>query len=201
MRKALSIVGAALLAATSLPAPASAQSFGSMAGSCGAQAGMYGDTNVTNEEANNAGSTVPALFYQINYSGLPGPSTLGILIRYNDELESQVGMTSFVTPGASGTFAGRFGASIDPATQGGGTNFAKGGGAGGRNHGAGQLTGTRAYAGRMQHASGVQGGAALLPGEYVFYVYGGEMRDTPAGRMFVANESQLVGRFSCGADW
>ena len=200
MRKALSIVGAALLAFTGLAAPAEAQQFGAMNGSCGAQAGTYGDNNVTNEEANNAGSTVPALFYQINYSGLPGPSTLGILIRYNDELESQVGQTSFVTTGGSGTFSGRFGASIDPATQGGGANFPKGGGAGGRNHGAGDLSGAAERA-RQQHSSGVQGGAALLPGEYVFYVYGGEMRDTPAGRMFVANESQLVGRFSCGADW
>ena len=114
MRKALSIVGAALLAATGFAAPAEANHYGTLSGSCGARAGTYGDTNVTDEEANNAGSTVPALFYQINYQNVPGPSTLGILVRYNDELESQVGQTSFATTGMSGTFAGRFGASIEP---------------------------------------------------------------------------------------
>jgi hypothetical protein len=209
MRKALSIVGAALLVAATLatPAPASAQAstYGSLSASCGPSAGVYGDNNVTNEEANNAGSTVPALFYQINYAGVAPGSTLGILVRFNDELESQVGQTTFTTTGAAGTFAGRFGASIEPATQGGGTNFPKGGGAGGRNHGAGDLTGGSPRGGaegaRQQHSSGVQGGAALLPGDYHFYVYGGSIQDRGNGPQFVANESQFVGKFSCGADW
>ena len=205
MRRALSIVGAALLATAGLAGPAEASHYGTLNGSCGPQAGMYGDNNVTNEEANNAGSTVPALFYQINFQNVPAPTTLGVLIRYNDELESQVGMASFAIPGPSGTFVSRFGASIDPATQGGGSNFPKGGGAGGRNHGAGDLTGGSPRGGalgaRMQHSSGVQGGAALLPGDYHFYVYAGEMRDTPEGRRFVANETQFIGKFSCGVDW
>ena len=209
MRNALSLVGAVLLVAATLatPAPVSAQAstYGSLSGSCGATAGVYGDTNITNEEANNAGSTVPALFYQINYSGVVPGSTLGILVRFNDELESQVGQVAFTPTGASGTFAGRFGASIDPANQGGGLNSPKGGGAGGRNHGAGALSYGRQNGSQvgawMRTSSGVQGGAALLPGDYHFYVYGGSIQDRGDGPMFVANESQFVGKFSCGADW
>ncbi len=206
MRKAFSIVGAALIAASTLVTPVEANHYGTLSASCGAAAGAYGDNNITDEEANNAGSTVPAIFYQVQYSNIPDATTLGVLIRYNDEINSQVGTQTVVVPGGNGSFVGRYGspALIDPANQGGG--FTAGLKQGIRpNHGGGFSTATTD---RISGAfTSVQVGGGILPGDYHFYVYAGEIRDMPesvkdgpAGPRFIADESKFIGKFSCGAD-
>src|SRR5829696_7423365 len=90
MRKLASIAGAALLAMTALATPASAQSMAA-GGSCGMSAGDYGLSDINSAKVNpNGGHGVPALFYTINYNNLPAPTTVGVIVRYNGELESQI---------------------------------------------------------------------------------------------------------------
>src|SRR3982751_3285994 len=89
MRKLASIAGAALLAMTALAAPASAQSM-SAGGSCGMSAGDYGMSDNNSAEVDPDGRDgVPARFYTVNYNGVPAPTTVGVIVRYNGELESQ----------------------------------------------------------------------------------------------------------------
>src|SRR3954453_2846260 len=99
MRKLSSVVGAALLAVTALATPASAQSM-SGGGSCGMSAGNYGITDVNSAAVNQSGHTVPALFYTVNYAGVPAPTTIGVIVRYNGELESQIAVASATAEGA-----------------------------------------------------------------------------------------------------
>src|SRR5215212_8574638 len=105
MRKLASIAGAALLAMTALATPASAQSM-SAGGSCGMSAGAYGLTDVNATSVNPAGHGVPALFYTVNYSGVPAPTTVGVIVRYNGELESQVTVGSTTAQNSGGSFDG-----------------------------------------------------------------------------------------------
>jgi len=105
MRKLSSIAGAALLAMTAFAAPASAQG-ATAGGSCGQQAGDYGMTDVNSAQVNQAGHTVPALFYSVNYSGVPAPTTIGVIVRYNGELESQVQVASATAQNTSGVLDG-----------------------------------------------------------------------------------------------
>ncbi|MGE3269190.1 MAG: hypothetical protein AB7P40_10610 [Chloroflexota bacterium] len=192
MRKLSSIAGAALLAVTAFATPASAQS-GMAGGSCGTTAGDYGMTDV-NSGAWGAGSHgVPALFYTVNYSGVSAPTTVGVIVRYNGELESQTTVASFTADGAGGSFDGALRANISPDSQGfaNSINQARKGSADGSGSGS-----------RTQN-SGTQGG--LTPGEYVFYVYTGSRGDvynvkdgTVARNAFIADESGYLGMFSCG---
>ena len=89
MRKLSSIAGAALLALAASVTPASAQG-PSAGGSCGQQAGDYGMTDVNSAKVNSAGHTVPTLFYSVNYNNVPAPTTIGVIVRYNGELDNQV---------------------------------------------------------------------------------------------------------------
>jgi len=212
MRKLSSIAGAALLAVTAFATPANAQA--PMAGgSCGQSAGDYGMTDVNSAKVNAAGHTVPNLFYSVNYSGVPAPTTIGVIVRYNGELESQVLVASATAENSGGMLEGAIRANISPDAQGGngyrsGANHDNPGGSGyefGTNRDRqGSKDGPRAggvnpTGGSSPHTGG------LMPGEYVFYVYTGSRDDvwnvkdgTVARNAFVADEKGFLGWFSCG---
>jgi hypothetical protein len=211
MRKLSSIAGAALLAVTALATPASAQQM-QATGSCGASAGNYGLTDVNSGMQSTDTQTVNALYYAVNYSGVPAPTTVGVIVRQSGELESQVGVASFTAENAGGMFEGALRANISPESQGGNGSVAK-------NHdnpgGANFDPGTnRARAGSKDGPPnggvGPTGGASpisatLTPGEYVFYVYTGSRGDiynvkdgTVARNAFIADENGYLGTFSCG---
>src|SRR3954471_958138 len=118
MRKLASIAGAALLAMTALATPASAHSM-SAGGSCGMSAGDYGLSDINSAKVNPAGGHgVPALFYTVNYANIPAPTTVGVIVRYNGELESQTAVAMVTAANAGGSFDGAIRANIDPANQG-----------------------------------------------------------------------------------
>src|SRR5436189_3635285 len=117
MRKLSSLAIAALYAATAFATPASAQQM-QASGSCGASAGNYGLTDVNSAMENSDTQSVPALFYAVNYSGVPAPTTVGVIIRYNGEQESQQAVAAFTAPKAGGTFEGAIRANISSDAQG-----------------------------------------------------------------------------------
>jgi hypothetical protein len=216
MRKLLSLAFAAVIAASTFATPASAQQM-SASGSCGEQAGTYGMTDVNSSKVNNAGETVPALFYVVNYSGVPAPTTVGVIVRLNGELESQVGVASFTASNSGGSFEGALRANIDPSAQGFNNSVSKNtGNPGGSNNSPGtDSTRHGSKDGPLDHdlpggngnpggnGSATQGG--LGPGEYVFYIYTGSRQDvynvkdgTVALNAFVADEKGFLGWFSCG---
>jgi len=216
MRKLSSIAGAAFLALTALATPASAQSM-SASGSCGMSAGEYGVSDINSAMVNHSGHTVPALFYTVNYSGVPAPTTIGVIVRYNGELENQVTVGSVTAANSGGSFDGAIRANIAPEAQGFNGSISKNtGNPGGSNKAPGD-DGDRFGSkdgppdnnvpGRSgQRAGGQspqQGG--INPGEYIFYVYTGSIGDvynvkdgTVARNAFVADEKSFLGWFSCG---
>ena len=216
MRKAISIAVAVLLGASTFPAPADAQ-VGSATGSCGWQTGSYGLNNLDVDDPRNPNdpeNTVPTAFFEVNYSGLAGaPTTVGVIIRYEDELEEQIGQPiSFTADATQGTFRSALRSSTEPSAQGGGdTLFVGESGRTATNKGRSERTSAR-RAGRSSSPSpntgqfrGSAGG--LGPGLYAFYIYTGEMRnmpetvkDGPAGVRFIADERGLLGKFMCGIE-
>ena len=118
MRKLASIAGAAVLAFTALATPASAQGSMMAGGSCGTSAGAYGMSDVNSTAYGSNSHGVPALFYTVNYANVPAPTTLGVIVRYNGELESQTAVASFTAQNAGGSFDGAIRVNIDPANQG-----------------------------------------------------------------------------------
>src|SRR4051812_1288561 len=105
MRKLSSLAIAAMYAATAFATPAMAQS--PMAGgSCGSSAGNYGLTDVNSSMQSVDTQTVNALYYSVNYAGVPAPTTVGVIIRSKGELQSQVAVASFTAQNAGGTFEG-----------------------------------------------------------------------------------------------
>jgi hypothetical protein len=208
MRKLASIAGAALLAMTALATPASAQSM-SAGGSCGMSAGAYGLTDVNATSVNPAGHGVPALFYTVNYSGVPAPTTVGVIVRYNGELESQTTVGSVTAQNTGGSFDGAIRANISPESQGFANsidNSFRGRSDNGSVTFSGNESGNKAYAGYLRGGTGNSGTqAGITPGEYVFYVYTGSIGDvynvkdgTVARNAFVADEKGFLGWFSCG---
>jgi hypothetical protein len=205
MRKLSSIAGAALLAVTAFATPVNAQS-PTAGGSCGQTAGDYGMSDVNSAKVNTAGHTVPALFYSVNYSGVPAPTTIGVIVRYNGELESQVQVASATAANAGGVLEGALRANISPSAQGfaNSINPALAGRSDGTGNGMQNESGNKSTTGqRSRSNSGTQGG--ILPGEYVFYVYTGSIDDvwnvkdgTVARNAFVADEKGFLGWFSCG---
>ena len=87
-------------------------------GSCGQQAGSYGMTDVNSGRSTPLAIRCPGLFYQINYSGVPAPTTIGVIARYNGELESQVQVAQFTAQNAGGTATGAITANISPGRAG-----------------------------------------------------------------------------------
>jgi len=209
MRKLASIAGAALLAFTGLATPVSAQSM-MAGGSCGSSAGNYGMSDVNSDQFGAASHGVPALFYTVNYSGVPAPTTLGVIVRYNGEVESQITVTPPITAqNAGGTFDGALRANISPESQGFANsidNSFRGRSDNGSVTFSGNESGNKAYAGYLRGGTGNSGTqAGLTPGEYVFYVYTGSVGDiyntkegTVARNAFIADEKGFLGWFSCG---
>ena len=208
MRKLSSIAGAALLAVTAFATPVSAQA-GMAGGSCGTSAGAYGMTDLNSTAYGSNSHGVPALFYTVNYSGVSAPTTVGVIVRYNGELNSQTAVASFTAQGAGGSFDGAIRANISPEAQGGGNGIDtsyRGRGDGGPAQGDNQ-SGNRSNGGGRGGAA-TQGSATqagILPGEYVFYVYTGSRGDvynvkdgTVARNAFIADEKGFLGHFSCG---
>src|SRR5436305_12590405 len=112
MRKLSSLAFAAMMSVSAFATPASAQQM-SASGSCGPAAGQYGWTDV------NGSTEVTNLYYAVNYSGVPAPTTVGVIIRYNDNLNQQIGQAAFTAENSAGTFEGALRANTDPALQGG----------------------------------------------------------------------------------
>lgn len=209
MRKLSSIAGAALLAVTAFATPVSAQA-GVAGGSCGTSAGAYGMGDINSSAWGNDSHGVPALFYSVNYSGVSAPTTVGVIIRYNGELESQTAVASFTAQGAGGTFDGAIRANISPEAQGGGNGIdvglrgrSDGGPSQGDNQSGNGQGGRAGRGGPATQGSATQAG--ILPGEYVFYVYTGSRGDvynvkdgTVALNAFIADEKGYLGHFSCG---
>ena len=209
MRKLSSIAGAALLAVTAFATPASAQA-GMAGGSCGTSAGAYGMTDLNSTAYGSGSHGVPALFYTVNYSGVSAPTTVGVIVRYNGELESQTAVASFTASGAGGSFDGALRANISPDAQGGGNGIDTGlrgrsdGGPAQGDRGDGNGQGGRAgRGGPATQGSATQAG--IVPGEYVFYVYTGSRGDvynvkdgTVSLNAFIADEKGYLGSFSCG---
>jgi hypothetical protein len=209
MRKLASIAGAAFLALTALATPASAQS--PMAGgSCGMAAGEYGLSDINSAKVNpNGGHGVPALFYTVNYAGVPAPTTVGVIVRYNGELESQTTIGSVTAANAGGSFDGAIRANISPESQGFANsidNAFRGRSDNGPVTFSGNESGNKAYAGYLRGGTGNSGTqAGLVPGDYVFYIYTGSIGDvynvkdgTVARNAFIADEKGFLGWFSCG---
>jgi len=217
MRKLSSLAGAVILAATALATPASAQSM-SAGGMCGPSADNLNFRDVNSSMENKSGMTVPALFYRVDYSGVPAPTTVGVIVRYNGELETQSALATFVAQNSGGTQAGVLTAAgvtitdgyvtgVNPATQGFANSIANnfpGRSDNGPVTQMGNESGNKQYVGYIRGGtgqSGTQGG--LLPGEYQFYVYTGETKDVwnikdgVIGSRFVADEKGYLGTFSC----
>jgi hypothetical protein len=209
MRKLASIAGAALLAMTALATPASAQGNMMAGGSCGTSAGAYGMTDLNSTAYGSGSHGVPALFYTVNYANVPAPTTVGVIIRYNGELESQTAVASFTAQNAGGSFDGAIRVSTEPANQGFANsidNAFRGRSDNGTVTFSGNESGNKAYAGYLRGGTGNSGTqAGILPGEYVFYVYTGSVGDvynvkdgTVARNAFIADEKGYLGMFSCG---
>jgi len=213
MRKLSSLAFAALIAATSLATPAQAQSM-QASGSCGNQAGVYGDNDINSSEQSIDTQTVNALYYQVNYSGVPAPTTVGIIVRYNGELETQQAVVAFTAQNAGGAFEGVLRANISPESQGWNGNQTN---PANHNNNAGNTPSPGANRAREGHIDGPRDGGVgptggqspvggtITPGEYVFYIYTGERKDvvnvkdgTVALNAFVADEKGFLGWFACG---
>jgi len=214
MRKLSSLAIAAVYAATAFATPASAQQM-QASGSCGSSAGNYGLTDVNSSMQSVDTQSVNALYYAVNYSGVPAPTTVGVIIRQNGELESQVGVASFTAQNSGGMFEGVIRANISPDAQGFNNSTSKNtGNPGGSNDAPGTDKDRRGSKdGPADHGIGngnpggngssTQGGVG--PGDYVFYIYTGERKDvynvkdgTVARDAFVADERGFLGWFSCG---
>lgn len=226
MRKLSSLAFAAMMSVTAFATPASAQQM-SASGACGPSADNvnFHDVNV-NMINPSGGDSVPALFYRVDYSGVPAPTTVGVIVRYNGELESQSAVSSFTAQNASGSQPGALTSAgvqiseghvvgVNPdlvATSGSvDKNTGNPGGAGfspGENRARrGAKDGPHDY--DVPGGNGPQGGAGpntgVTPGEYVFYVYTGSTGDvynvkdgTVARNAFIADEKGFLGTFSCG---
>jgi hypothetical protein len=211
MRKLLSVAGAMMIATSVFATPASAQS--AMAGgSCGYQAGDFGLSNVDMDMFPGAGMTVPDLFFQVNYSGVPAPTTIGVIVRFNGELEEQRQVFSATADTSGGTLLGAIRVSTEPDTQGSGANglnvtrAAAGPGSNSTvaRDSDGVSDSSNAERRNGAYTSGQRGGG-IEPGDYVFSVYTGSRGDvynvkdgTVARNAFIADEKGFLGKFSCG---
>jgi hypothetical protein len=222
MRKLSSVVGAALLAVTTFATPANAQT-PTASGSCGAFYGQYGMTDVNSSQVNDTSDQVNMVFLEINYSGVPAPNRIGIIVRYNDELEGQSNKQSFTidssggskrlvlfsgvgTVSQGGDVVGFTGPSPESAPGGNSLNqaiFGRSDSAGG---GPGiNQSGNRANSGARGISQNSPTGGQIAPGDYVVYIYTGTTGDiynvkdgTVERGGFIADEKGYLGKFSCG---
>lgn len=198
MRRPSLLAGALLMAGSLLVTPAAhAQSQSQTptqtpqaGGACGPDVGMYMMNNAHAEDFDGGGTTVPALYYRVDYSGLPGPTTIGVISYYND-MQTYRGVSTFSVQDSGGTIQSVIRANTNPAAQGGEGSPAP---ASGRIDGPATSQRSRGGAG----ASGYGGGGGLMPGEYIFQVYTGEVQQTPDGPRFNTSPAGYLGEFRCG---
>ncbi|MFN8525092.1 MAG: hypothetical protein U0821_18505 [Chloroflexota bacterium] len=222
MRKLFSVGAAALLTAAVMVAPADAQSMGAF-GSCGYRAGDYGLNSLFADPTQGMLNTVPALYANVSFYGVPAPTALGAIVRYggdsrNDDLNEQRAVFAGVAETSSGSLPVVLRSSTEPSDQGGGLNYA-----GQSNHGYGSGMNANANGRRGERRNAQRSGSSqstsdksgqyigsaggLGPGLYTFYVYTGEfkflpedIKDGPAGRRFFADEKGYLGTFACAVE-
>jgi len=202
MRKLASIASAALMAVTALATPASAQQM-SAGGSCSPGGNNWGYSDINSGMVNKSGHDVVWFAYRVDYTGVPAPTTVGVIVRRNGELEDQVGTQAVTAANAGGTFYGTVVANgtgattmreagvpvgfdgTDPSTEGWNGNQTN---PANHNEPAGSTysPGTnRAFEGHQDGPPsgrvGPTGGQSPIPGivpaDYVFYVYTGSVGD------------------------
>jgi len=202
MRKLASIASAALMAVTALATPAGAQQM-SASGSCSPGGNNWGYTEVNSAEVNKSGHDVVWMAYRVDYSGVPAPTTVGVIVRRNGELEDQVGTAFSSAPSTGGTFYGTVVANgtggttirengvpvgftgTDPSTEGGTGRDPLPANHNNPDNGYFDQGANRAWPGRRDgpRSGGVgpTGGQSpipgIVPGDYVFYVYTGSVGD------------------------
>jgi hypothetical protein len=225
MRKLASIAGAAILAMTALATPGTAQA-ASVSGICSPGNTDYNYHDINSSQFGPSNHGVPVVFTRIDYSGVEAPTTIGVIVRRNGELEDQVGVINLGTASSgSGTkyVLGQAG-SVTVVRD--GDMLVGFTGPGPENQGfANSLMAT--FAGRSDNgsvsmkgkaSSGTSGvtvlrgdlqnsstQAQVFPGDYVFYVYTGSVGDvwnvkdgTVSRNAFIADEKGYLGSFSCG---
>ena len=202
MRKLASIAGAAFLALTAVVTPANAQAM-SASGSCSPGGNAWGYTDINSSMVNKSGHNVVWMAYRVDYSGVPAPTTIGVIVRRNGELEDQVGTQAAVASASGGTFYGTLVANgtgattirengvpvgfegTNPDTEGFNTRDPLPSNTANPDNGYLDQGASRARPGRRDgpKAGGVgpTGGqspsSGVFPGEYVFYVYTGSIGD------------------------
>ena len=197
MRASMFLAGAALLTIAASATPVSAA--GTASGSCGSAEGEYGRNNLSSALFPGHAPATPALYFQVDYTGVEAPTTIGVIVRRNDELEDQAGVftTTATSPSGSyrssivGSFAPTGGPELNAGTR--GSRLGNRGDYN-RSQGGDDANNFRAERQNGERTSPYTG---VVPGLYVFYVYTGEIGPPPAGR-FVADERSFLGRFECG---
>jgi hypothetical protein len=196
MRPSILFAGAVLLIVAALATPASAA--GTASGSCGPAEGEYGRNNLSSKLFPGHLPATPAIYFQVDYTGVEAPTTVGVIVRRNDELEDQAGLFTTTATSPSGSYRSSIVGSFAPT---GGPEInagAKGSRLGNRSDWNRSQGGDDANDFRAERQNGERTSpyTGVVPGLYVFYVYTGEAGPPPAGR-FVADERSFLGRFEC----
>ncbi|MGE3273179.1 MAG: hypothetical protein AB7P40_30890, partial [Chloroflexota bacterium] len=120
MHRLASMAGAALFAAAMFVTPsAHAQTPNAQAGgACGPFPDNMALNNASAEDFEGGGNTVPVLFYRVDYSGLSGPTRIGVFRYYND-MQTYQGVSVFSVEDTAGSIVSAVQANINPAAQGG----------------------------------------------------------------------------------
>jgi len=181
---------APLAGLTSRGSPASQTTPGvpTASGSCGPAQGSYGLTGISAEMFGPGARTVPALYYKVDYA-LTYPTTLALLVRYNDEVGGiEFILNSWGTPGTQGSFEGVWRADIRPEEQGEGDGYT---------FGSGKFDGPA----NSQWLSGLQssynGRGGIYPGGWHFYIYMGEWKLVGDRYRFNPDVTGPIGKFGC----
>jgi len=194
--RASSLLAGALLMAMASTTPVSAAGIAS--GSCGPAEGEYGRNSLSSTLFPGHPPATPALYFRVEYTGVEAPTTIGVIVRRNDELEDQAGLFTTTATSASGSYRSSIVGSFAPT---GGPEInagARGSRLGNRSDWNRSQGGDDANNNRAERQTGERTSpyTGVVPGLYVFYVYTGEVGPPPAGR-FVADEQSFLGRFEC----
>jgi hypothetical protein len=203
MRTLVSIGGAVLLTVTALTTPASV--IGTASGSCGAAEGQYGRNNLASDLFPGDPPATPAIHFEVNYAGVEAPTTIGVIVRRNDELEDQASVFTTTAMSPAGSYRGSLAGSFEP-TGGPELNYGTYGSRLGnqRDHNRNQDGVAESRRAEIQNGARTSPYTGVAPGLYVFYVYTGEIKrvekavaETFPADQFVADEKSLLGRFEC----
>ena len=157
-------------------------------GSCGPAPGSYGLTGLSAEMFGIGARTVPAIYYQVDYA-VQYPTTLGLLVRYNDEIGGiEFILDTWGTPSTRGSHEGAWHADIRPEDQGEGDGYTIS---------SGKYDGpaNSQWLSRLQ--SGYSGRGGIFPGGWTFSVYAGEWKLHGDTWKFDVDMSGPLGKFGC----